>query len=636
MTVNAASRALGSLAIGKRKERECLDEDQNGTKRQCVTVTAPEAKDPRVGADDSNDSSSCSSGDDEDSYKEDAAESTSQPTPTTPLSSSSPRRKFPSEEKTHHCHFPLCLRSFNRPARLAEHIRSHTDERPFACAYSECSKSFRREAHLSHHVKSAHTGQRDHACDWQGCAKKFLTATRLRRHRDVHEGENKHRCRGYSPCRETFRKHGTLQMHVSSVHLGQKPFPCHRLDPITGQPCDKAYDTAGRLGKHEGRAHAVEARFICTDCSLGTQVMSEDRYQEPTSIEFLRFPTYALLQAHMKDIHPPTCAQCSQPFSTQKQLRQHVELHHQDPLSQRERATHLCTYPSCGKSFTKKGNLNVHIRTVHETSTAISYTCGETDLTSSKDLKDWTSHEGCGKVFKAKGSLAEHVRKDHLGLAPPNRRQNRKNNKKALSSLDTATAPTPSTIAALTGTAYVDNHARPIACPLPYCAFRFTREYDLEKHMKTKHGMADAEIERSLHAIAVELAGDDVPGQGEDDDEEEEAFDRFVASEERRERELERRAIAGGAFWIGSTEVDDDQVVDDNEDIMEREEMMALSDLVQDPHGHHGLAEEMDTEMAEVPTPAPHHLVSSSATSRDVESEERLIDPVLRYLRRGE
>jgi hypothetical protein len=50
----------------------------------------------------------------------------------------------------------------------------------------------------------------------------------------------------------------------------------------------------------------------------------------------------------------------------------------------------------------------------------------------------------------------------------------------------------------LTGTAYAEDPARTIACTQHGCLFRFTRNYDLEMHLQSRHGLADAEVQLLL------------------------------------------------------------------------------------------------------------------------------------------
>lgn len=354
---------------------------------------------------------------------------------TTPLTASqTPRTPRPSELKVHHCQYEGCTKSFNRLSRLAEHERSHTGERKFKCQEDGCDKDFLRESHLKHHVKSAHTNIRDYVCNWDGCDKKFATGTRLRRHLAAHEGREKYRCRGYEGCNETFRKHVTLTRHILSVHEGRKAFPCPENDTKTGENCQMAFDTAEKLRAHQ-RAQHDPTRF---SCSLCIELIMEKNLQDGNKnfedgMDQACHPTYALLQAHIAEFHPPTCPQCSKVCSTQRELRRHIEGVH-GTLPNEEGSimvgSHPCTYPGCAKSFSKRSNLNTHVNTVHKGRRA--FICGETDLSASKNLpQELPGHilESCGRSFTSKSSLEEHVRTAHMGLQ--SRQVERKQRKRA-------------------------------------------------------------------------------------------------------------------------------------------------------------------------------------------------------------
>ncbi|EFW15420.1 Strongly-conserved Zn-finger binding protein (TFIIIA) [Coccidioides posadasii str. Silveira] len=414
-------------------------------------------------------------------------------TPITPFSPTG-SSKYPSDLKTHVCPYDNCDKAFNRPARLAEHIRSHTNERIFHCEYDGCNKSFLRASHLNHHVKSAHTMVRDYVCDKEGCGKTFVTGSRLRRHLAAHEGRDKYRCVEYPPCNETFRKHTTLQKHVMMVHLNQKPFPCPHIDPATGEKCQQGFDTAGHLRAHEGRIHGG-ARFTCTECSNSTG--STNNGDSPARVE-ATFHTYALLQAHLRSAHPPTCPECSLTCSSSRELRRHLEIAHGN-VSLDERRTHPCSYPGCGRSFTKKGNLNVHIKTVHEGEKR--FICGETDLSTSKKVDGWMSQDGCGKRYGSKLALEEHVRTAHLGLknAKAARRE-----QLGLTSQAKDKTLTLSKLAMLTGEGYAEESGRHIPCLIEQCQHLFRRDYDLWVHMGSKHRLEENDIQilfmrRAMH-----------------------------------------------------------------------------------------------------------------------------------------
>ncbi|KAL3481217.1 hypothetical protein BJX99DRAFT_253876 [Aspergillus californicus] len=397
-------------------------------------------------------------------------------TPATPFSTTSV--KYPSELKTRRCPFEGCTKAFNRPARLQEHIRSHNNERLFTCTFTDCDKTFLRASHLNHHVKSAHTGIRDYVCDRPGCGKSFVTGSRLRRHLAAHDGQDKYRCTEYPPCDETFRKHSTLQKHVLSVHLQQKPFQCSHDDLETGEKCSMAFETAGHLRAHESRIH-TEKRFSCAECS---QRVEQDA-QPP-----ITFPTYSLLQAHIRTAHPPQCPNCSVTCSTARELRRHLEVAHGN-IGLDDRRIFPCTALGCDRSFTKKGNLTVHIRTVHGGEKR--FVCGETDLSTSKRVAGWPPGDGCGKRYGSKLALEEHIRTAHLGF------QNSKAERRQRLGLGPSKHRQEndlSALATLTGEGYAEETGRQIACFIGTCPHRFHRNYDLWVHMGSKHNYSEDDI----------------------------------------------------------------------------------------------------------------------------------------------
>lgn len=450
-------------------------------------------------------------------------------TPATPFSPSSTKStKYPSELKTHRCPFEGCTKAFNRPARLQEHLRSHNNERLFKCTYEDCDKSFLRPSHLNHHLKSAHTSIRDYVCDRPGCGKSFVTGSRLRRHLAAHDGRDKYRCTEYPPCDETFRKHSTLQRHIMMVHLNQKPFPCPHTDLNTGEQCRMAFDTAGHLRAHEARIH-TEKRFSCAECSRRIEEQQSsalDSSNNSTSAPQVIFPTYALLQAHIRSAHPPRCPNCPITCSSSRELRRHLEVAHGN-VSLEERKIFPCTAPGCDRSFTKKGNLNVHIRTVHKGEKR--FVCGQTDLSTSKKVTGWNG-EGCGKQYGSKLALEEHIRTAHLGYlnAKAERRQRLGLNK-------AKSKPSgPSALSTLTGEGYVEETGRHIPCFIDSCANRFHRDYDLWVHMSSKHNCSEDEIrdlflQRALLADGNQPSSDLVGIYGMEFDTEDPSYDAFAA-----------------------------------------------------------------------------------------------------------
>ncbi|KAK7890273.1 hypothetical protein LTR67_008158 [Exophiala xenobiotica] len=340
------------------------------------------------------------------------------PASTPPASTSTSTTTPQPKGKTLRCHWEGCDKAFDRQARLKEHLRSHTNERPFTCPYSDCDKAFLRDSHLKHHVKSAHENVRDHKCTWEGCDASFATGTRLRRHIETHEAKEKFRCRGYEGCSQTFRKQETLDRHILADHQGVKPFPCHDLDSVTGLPCSKAYDTAEKLRTHQ-RAKHDPTRFSCDECmAQNVETLANSPDIDPDTLPLASFATYGEFQAHLTIVHPPTCALCPTSFTTNKELTRHLEIQHGVLPDKKDKPAQVfpCTYDGCDKMFTKKGNLNVHTKTVHENKR--DFVCGETEITLPEELADNAGVvvHGCNRSFTSKASLEEHVRSAHLGL----------------------------------------------------------------------------------------------------------------------------------------------------------------------------------------------------------------------------
>jgi len=349
---------------------------------------------------------------------------------------------------------------------------------------------------------------RGYVCDWDACDKRFLTATRLRRHQQAHEGKEKFRCTGYSPCSETFRKHATLQRHIDLEHLDRKPFPCKQIDEITGKQCVQAFDTATRLRAHEGRIHGG-IRFWCSLCS----VQSTDDGCEAVYESTIGFAKYTDLQTHIKEMHPPYCEHCNLVCSSVGELQKHVDIHHAG-MTVDDRKTFICSEPDCGKGFTKRGNLNIHVRTVHINDKP--FVCGATSVSQSKGLEHWDGNNACQRAFGARGTLESHILTQHLNQ-PHSRaeaRRQKKTGKPAKHSV--------STFAKLTGAGYAEESGRDIDCFVPGCPHLFLRQYDLYVHAQAKHGMADSEISEAMterHALEggqFWFGGMDEEGEGED------------------------------------------------------------------------------------------------------------------------
>ena len=400
-----------------------------------------------------------------------------------------PRTKFPSDLKTLACPWPDCPKSFNRPARLRDHLNSHTNSRPFKCPYDDCDKDYIEDKHLKQHVKAAHTNERKYVCQVEGCGKSFVTGTRLKRHQAVHEGADRFRCQD---CGQSFRKRETLTKHVRKEHMGMRAYACAEPE------CEESFDSKPALKRHREREHG-EIKFWCTECAM---TMAPDG--NPMRVGFT---TEHLLQAHLKKEHQ-NCLFCDYKPASRWDLDQHVEMHHSGK-SIADRKTHPCTYAGCDKKFTKKSNLRTHVRTAHE---GFRFVCGEVTL-SGPEFDRWSNDQGCGDKFSTKVRLEDHVRFIHLGEERPRLGKPDYHNDNSDELCET------NLIDDISGVARFAKQT----IPCQHCTLAFSRYHDLAVHLHNEHG----DLGSSNPLLLVPLDTEMFPAPTswpEDMDDEEEIF----------------------------------------------------------------------------------------------------------------
>ena len=241
------------------------------------------------------------------------------------------------------------------------------------------------------------------------------------------------------------------------------------------------FDTAAQLRSHQGRIHRRKI-FTCTICSP----------QENTDIDHA-FTTYQDLQRHMALEHPPTCSHCGLACVSQAALKSHLEIYHTESTLD-ERRIEMCPEAGCSASFTKRGNLNAHIRSVHNSQR---YVCGKSDVQTNRQIREWNGNSSCGAGFSSRSDLIEHIRTQHIGLEP---KATGKAKRKAREARMTASAK-------ITGVYDDSKNTAPRTCPVPSCGLSFHTEHDEEFHLRDAHGFIDGEVSRAVTMARQGLQG---------------------------------------------------------------------------------------------------------------------------------
>ncbi|XP_043397759.1 zinc finger protein 316 [Chelonia mydas] len=119
-----------------------------------------------------------------------------------------PQHRPGGEQEARSLQRPHCVKSFAPRPRLAEHLRTHSGDRPFKCL--DCGKTFGKRSAFVVPCRS-HTGQRPYPCP--ACQQRFSHRSRLLAHQGTRTGEEPHAC-----------AQGGKSFVKRRTHTGEKPY----------------------------------------------------------------------------------------------------------------------------------------------------------------------------------------------------------------------------------------------------------------------------------------------------------------------------------------------------------------------------------------------------------------------------
>ncbi|XP_023706197.1 transcription factor IIIA-like isoform X2 [Cryptotermes secundus] len=239
--------------------------------------------------------------------------------------------------KIHSCPYKYCERSFNRPWRLASHVRSHTGQRSHPCEVPGCKKAYFNSSHLRRHMTTSHRAESLLKtllkCPHPSCIVELSSSCSLKRHCwRIHERQHLFTC---TNCDRGFSRQSQWQAHLYE-HTGVPPFMC--------STCQLGFINQRDFNRHN-RRHAKNYLCEVSDCGK-------------------HFECYTHLLRHTT-LHHPTefvCDVCNKSFKAKCRLLTHMSVHQES--SQREMLS--CPYSNCARSYYHKRNLVYHIGVSHK------------------------------------------------------------------------------------------------------------------------------------------------------------------------------------------------------------------------------------------------------------------------------
>jgi general transcription factor IIIA len=321
--------------------------------------------------------------------------------------------------------------------------------------------------------------------------------------------------------------------------IARHPFPC------THQGCSRRFATNSKRNAH-ARGHEDKTKYMCA------------LQHAPEGGSGLYFATWTELRQHQRDCHPPTCSWpgCSKTFANLQNLRQHMYRHEEKESGARtsredeegsdvssedddqgqakaQKATFGCSWtptegvaPACSKVFRSKYARDNHVKNRHLG--LKEYICRHAECLkrygNKRSLNRHTAkcHNARGdrqsgddetdEEVKAEMALDDDFFREEGGAVPELFSERQPAQKRARESDGTAFG---GLLSSLTGSGYGEARVskkrkmrgRVVSCPWHKicllrdaeasnsCSFRFSRLYDVQRHLESTHRIPLSQVE---------------------------------------------------------------------------------------------------------------------------------------------